>query len=96
MLHACDETNLMHYLFSVYSVTTPLHVSGLLVANNQEITMYICDSCYVLYWKEDCLKLLEYLHVIITCETYSRYLNLLTGIGKLSMFIRKYSDTHTS
>jgi hypothetical protein len=31
---ACNETNLMHCLSSVYSVTIPLHVSGLLVAIN--------------------------------------------------------------
>jgi hypothetical protein len=45
---ACNETNLMHYLSSVYSVTTPLHVSGLLVAHQQEVAMYICDNWYVL------------------------------------------------
>jgi hypothetical protein len=32
----------MHYLFSVYSVTIPLHVSGLLVAHHQAVTMYVC------------------------------------------------------
>jgi hypothetical protein len=58
--------------------------------------MYICDTWYVLYWKEDCLKLLEYLHAIIKFETYSCYLNLLKGVGKLSTFIRKYLDTRTS
>jgi hypothetical protein len=47
--YACNETNLMHYLSSVYSVTIPLYVSGLLVAHHQEVTMYICDSWYVLY-----------------------------------------------
>jgi hypothetical protein len=25
---ACSETNLMHYLSSVYSVTIPLHILG--------------------------------------------------------------------
>jgi hypothetical protein len=40
-IYACNETNLMHYLSSVYSVTIPLHVSGLLVAHHQEVTMYI-------------------------------------------------------
>jgi hypothetical protein len=30
----------MHYLTSVYSVTIPLHVLGLLVAHHQEVTMY--------------------------------------------------------
>jgi hypothetical protein len=39
---ACNETNLMHYLSSLYWVTTPLHVSGLLVAHHQEAAMYIC------------------------------------------------------
>jgi hypothetical protein len=38
--YACNETNLMHYLSSVYSVTIPLHVLGLLVAHHQEVTMY--------------------------------------------------------
>jgi hypothetical protein len=37
---ACNETNLMHYLLSSdYSVTIPLHVSGLIVAHHQEVTM---------------------------------------------------------
>jgi hypothetical protein len=43
----------MHYLSSVYSVTTPLHVSGLLVAHHQEVTVYICNSWYV-YVLVDC------------------------------------------
>jgi hypothetical protein len=30
-----------------FSVTIPLHVSGLLVAHHQEVTMYICDKQYV-------------------------------------------------
>jgi hypothetical protein len=51
---ACNETNLMHYLSSVYSVTIPLHVLGLLVAHRQEVTMYICDNWYVLYVLVDC------------------------------------------
>jgi hypothetical protein len=42
---ACNETKLMHYS-PVYSVKTPLHVSGLLVAHHQEVTMYICDNTY--------------------------------------------------
>jgi hypothetical protein len=46
----------MHYLSSVYSVTIPLHVSGLLVAHHQEVTMYICDSWYVLYVLADSLE----------------------------------------
>jgi hypothetical protein len=193
-IYACNETNLKHYLSSVYSVTIPVHVSGLLVAHHEEVTMYICDKWYVLYWKEikgkgtpvtdpkakrggrgiallfpdlgtrrgwvvsitprppyprerpsthctggwvgpragldvckksllppgfnipglsspepvaiptelsqpdrkeACLKLLEYQHVIIKCETYSCYVNLLKGIGKLSTIIHKYLDTYT-
>jgi hypothetical protein len=41
MSDACNETNLMHYLSSVYSVTTPLNVSGLLIAHHQEAAMYV-------------------------------------------------------
>jgi hypothetical protein len=41
---ACNETNLMHCLSSVYSVTILLHVSSLLVAHHQEVTMYICNN----------------------------------------------------
>jgi hypothetical protein len=37
----CSETNLMHYLSSVYWVTTPLHVSGLLLAHHQEVAISI-------------------------------------------------------
>jgi hypothetical protein len=29
------------YLSSVYLITLPLHVSGLLVAHHQEVTMYV-------------------------------------------------------
>jgi hypothetical protein len=86
-IYTCNGANLMHCLSAVYSVTTPLHVSGLLVAHHQEVTMCICDSWYVLYWKEDCLKLLEYLHVVIKCEACSCDLNVLKGIGKLSTFL---------
>jgi hypothetical protein len=44
----------MHYLSSVYSVTIPLHVSSLLVAHQQEVTMYICNKWYMLYVIVDC------------------------------------------
>jgi hypothetical protein len=40
-LFACNQTNVMHYLSLVYWVTSPLHVSGLLVALHQEVAMYI-------------------------------------------------------
>jgi hypothetical protein len=53
-VYTCNETNLMHYLSSVYSVTILLHVSGLLAAHHQEVTMYICDSWYALYVLVDC------------------------------------------
>jgi hypothetical protein len=36
-IHPCNETNLMHYLSSVYFVNQPLHVSGIFVANHQEV-----------------------------------------------------------
>jgi hypothetical protein len=39
----------MQYLSTVYCVTIPLHVSRLLVADHQEVSMYICDNWYVLY-----------------------------------------------
>jgi hypothetical protein len=51
---ACNKANLMHYLSTVYSVTIPLHVSGLLVAYHQEVTMCICNNWYVLYILNDC------------------------------------------
>jgi hypothetical protein len=44
----------MHYLSSIYTVTIPLHVSGLLVAHHQEVTTYICNKWYVLYVLVDC------------------------------------------
>jgi hypothetical protein len=53
-IYACNETNLMHYLSSVYSVTIPLHVSGLLVVHHQEVTLYICSNWYVMYVLVDC------------------------------------------
>ena len=31
------QTNLMHYLSSVYFVNQPLHVSGIFVAHHQEV-----------------------------------------------------------
>jgi hypothetical protein len=46
----------MHYFSSVYSVTTPLHVLGLLVAYDQEVTMYMCYNWYVLYVLVDCRR----------------------------------------
>jgi hypothetical protein len=53
---ACNETDLMHFVSSVYSVTTPLHISGLLVAHHQGVTIYtcICNKWYVLYVLVDC------------------------------------------
>jgi hypothetical protein len=31
------KTNLMHYLYYVYSVNQPLHISGIYVAHHQEV-----------------------------------------------------------
>jgi hypothetical protein len=54
----------MHYLSSVYSVTIPLHVSGLLVAHHHEVTMYVFNKWYVLYVLVDCqLAWFHYLHI---------------------------------
>jgi hypothetical protein len=36
------------YLQFIQSLYLPLHVSGLLVAHHQEVTMYICNNWYVL------------------------------------------------
>jgi hypothetical protein len=52
--YACNESNLMHSLSSVYWATAALHASGLLVVHHQEVAMYICDSWYVLYVSIDC------------------------------------------
>jgi hypothetical protein len=49
----------------------PLHVSGLLSAHHQEITMYTCDNWYIVYWKEDCLKLLQYLHDMVMSRDHT-------------------------
>jgi hypothetical protein len=50
----CNETSLLHYLSSVYSVTIPLHVLNLLVTHHQVETMYICNNLYVLYVLVNC------------------------------------------
>jgi hypothetical protein len=36
----------MRYVSSVYSVAIPLHVSGLLIAHHQKVTMYIRNQCF--------------------------------------------------
>jgi hypothetical protein len=67
-MNACNETTIYTYLQFVYSVTIPLHVSGLLVAQHQEVTMYVCNNWYVLYALVDCrlniqhVPLVAYLH----------------------------------
>jgi hypothetical protein len=42
-IYACNGTNLMHCLSSVYPVTTTLDVSGLLLAHYQLVTMYVVE-----------------------------------------------------
>jgi hypothetical protein len=71
-IYVCNETNLMHYLSSVYSVTIPLHVLGLLVAHHQEVAMYICYSWYVLYVLVDCRQAwLEWNYIqLVSLHTY--------------------------
>jgi hypothetical protein len=46
----------MHYSSSVNLVTTPVHVSAVLVAHHQEVRVYICDNWYVLYVLVDCRR----------------------------------------
>jgi hypothetical protein len=55
-IYACNETNSMHRLSSVYSVTIPLHVSGLLATHHQDVIMYICDNWYVFCVLVDCRR----------------------------------------
>jgi hypothetical protein len=76
-IYACNEINLMHYLSSVYSVTIPLYVSGLLVAHQQEVAMYICNKWYVLYVLVGCqLAWLGWVYQYsdgINCDTLHAY-----------------------
>jgi hypothetical protein len=51
-----NETNVMHCLPSVCSVTITLHVSSLLVDSHREVTMYICNNWYVWYVLVDCWR----------------------------------------
>jgi hypothetical protein len=64
----------MPYSSLVYSVTTPLHVSGLQVAHHQEVTMCIYDSCYVLYvlvYQEvQHVQLVTYIHFYLLVMDY--------------------------
>jgi hypothetical protein len=65
VIFACNETNLMHYLSSVYSITIPLHVSGLLVAHHQEVTMHMCSNWYVSYVLVDCRQAWVYAYTLL-------------------------------
>jgi hypothetical protein len=67
-IYACNSTNSIHYVSSVYSVTILLHVSSLLVAHHQEETMYLCNEWKVLYYLVLC-KLASQLRV----KTYNTY-----------------------
>jgi hypothetical protein len=51
-LNVCNETNVMHYLSSVYSVSITLHVSGLLVYHHQEVTRCwkLCPRASIQVW----------------------------------------------
>jgi hypothetical protein len=51
---ACNESNLMHYLSSLYWVTIPLHVSCACSSSSGDNNVYICDNWYVLYFLVDC------------------------------------------
>jgi hypothetical protein len=47
----------MHCLCSVYWVITPLHVSGLSAAHNQQVEcIYVCCKWYLLYFWSDCQR----------------------------------------
>jgi hypothetical protein len=73
----CTRWNqLMRYLSSVYSVTVTRHVSGLLVARHQEVTMYICNKWYVMYvlvvcqlvsWQSTKTYHLLHIYIVISC-----------------------------
>jgi len=47
------NTNLMHYLSSVYFVNQPVHVSGIFVAHHQEV---YCIYVYVYNWYVLCFS----------------------------------------
>jgi hypothetical protein len=64
--YACNETNLMHCISSLYWDTTPLHISGLLVAHHQEVSMYVCENWYVLY-------VLRCVHTVTLSRTVTPY-----------------------
>jgi hypothetical protein len=67
-MYACNETSLTRYLSSVYSFTIPLHVSGLLIAHHQEVTMCIHDNWYVLYVLLYCWRARR-----LSAKTYNTY-----------------------
>jgi hypothetical protein len=46
---AQPSVSVSNCLSSVYSVTIPLHASGMLVDHHQEVAIYIYDNWYVLY-----------------------------------------------
>jgi hypothetical protein len=103
-----NEANLMHYLFSIYSVTVPVHVSGLLVAHHQEVAKCIYDSWYVLYVKATvggrgwihwcitggCFEYSLYLPTAITLEVIPCRYNQL--MDKLLFTIGFHFNSHTS
>jgi hypothetical protein len=45
LLSCVKKTNLMHYLFSVYFVSQPVHVSGIFVAHHQEVYCIYTTNC---------------------------------------------------
>jgi hypothetical protein len=84
------KTNLMHCLTSVYFVNEPLYISGISVAHQQEVCcIYITTGAYCA--EKELFKITKsYLHIIIMCKTYCRYLHLLKAyFGELNEFLRK-------
>jgi hypothetical protein len=97
-LYVCNETNLIHCWSSVYSVTIPLHVSGLLVAYHQEVIMYICNNWYVLYYLVDCqLAWPTDSQLFLTLTFYLRYGAVCTHTSQVSVNVFLRHDlTHST
>jgi hypothetical protein len=45
----------MHYLFSVYFVNKPRHVSGIFIAHHQEVYCIYTTAGTLLFFLDDCL-----------------------------------------
>jgi len=81
----------MHYLFSVYFVNQPLHVSGIFVAHHREyavcvyVCMYVCVCIYIyiyiyIYMHTAYLPMMGYKCVCVYICIYI-YIYIHTTIG---------------